>query len=420
MLVELSQPEQGACLADFGWRYVSPKAAEDRAVTCPESATYGCPDLWAPDLYGDFAGVCVHCGYHFPMAAAGQKSGPKDGQCKGCHNAAPDVISDWQSLTVDKRLHFRHAATQEKAENKCGACHLVYSEAAGKVVPVTKPEDVPGACVYCHAPTTTTVPGRKPETIRSLRLAVHGQCVTCHLDTAAKGPDVATGPVTCAGCHSPSGQEAIARHSRERVPADADLRIKRGQPDLTMYAFLTGPMLWLSFAICLIGCVWRVVAYVRGLDWQLDRVPYGYFRNLAVRGALRSIFHWLAPYASRSWRLNPIYTAAFFLFHIGLVIVPLFLYAHGVILLERFGIPWPALPAGLADGLTILAMGPMARKASRAAWENEENEAATKASAWEHRDRITARAIRPTTARVGWSSMPMGDLQEEKWGSSSG
>ena len=67
MLVELSQPEQGACLEDFGWRYVSPKAAEDKAVTCPESGTYGCPDLWAPDLYGDFAGVCVHCGHHFPM-----------------------------------------------------------------------------------------------------------------------------------------------------------------------------------------------------------------------------------------------------------------------------------------------------------------------------------------------------------------
>jgi acetyl-CoA carboxylase carboxyl transferase subunit beta len=67
MLVELSNPEEGACLADFGWCYVSPKAAEDKAVTCPESATYGCPDLWAPDLYGDFAGVCVHCGHHFPM-----------------------------------------------------------------------------------------------------------------------------------------------------------------------------------------------------------------------------------------------------------------------------------------------------------------------------------------------------------------
>ena len=67
MLTELSQPEQGACLEEFGWSYVSPKAAEDRAVTCPGAKTYGCPDLWAPDLYGDFAGVCVNCGHHFPM-----------------------------------------------------------------------------------------------------------------------------------------------------------------------------------------------------------------------------------------------------------------------------------------------------------------------------------------------------------------
>jgi len=67
MLTELSQPEQGACLEEFGWSYVSPKAVEDRAVTCPGAKTYGCPDLWAPDLYGDFAGVCVNCGHHFPM-----------------------------------------------------------------------------------------------------------------------------------------------------------------------------------------------------------------------------------------------------------------------------------------------------------------------------------------------------------------
>ena len=123
-----------------------------------------------------------------------------------------------------------------------------------------------------------------------------------------------------------------------------------------MYAFLTGPMLWLSFAIFFIGCAWRIVTYVKGLNWQLDRVPYGYFRELAIRGALRSIFHWLTPYGSRNWRLKPVYTAAFFLFHVGLVIVPLFLYAHGLVLAERFGIPWPALPAGLADMLTILAM----------------------------------------------------------------
>ncbi len=49
------------------WSYISSKAKEDRAVTCPNAAKYGCLDLWAPDLFGEFAGVCTHCGYHFPM-----------------------------------------------------------------------------------------------------------------------------------------------------------------------------------------------------------------------------------------------------------------------------------------------------------------------------------------------------------------
>ncbi len=49
------------------WRWVSAKANEDKAVTCPNSKTHGCLDLWAPDLYNEFAGVCTTCGHHFPM-----------------------------------------------------------------------------------------------------------------------------------------------------------------------------------------------------------------------------------------------------------------------------------------------------------------------------------------------------------------
>ncbi len=50
-----------------GWNWVSDKAAEDRAVSCPNAAQKGCMDLWAPDLYNEFAGVCINCGHHFPM-----------------------------------------------------------------------------------------------------------------------------------------------------------------------------------------------------------------------------------------------------------------------------------------------------------------------------------------------------------------
>ena len=49
------------------WNYLSPRYKIDRTLTCPNSATYGCLDLWGPDLFAEFAGVCSHCGYHFPM-----------------------------------------------------------------------------------------------------------------------------------------------------------------------------------------------------------------------------------------------------------------------------------------------------------------------------------------------------------------
>ena len=47
--------------------YTSPLANEDRTVTCPNAEKHGCKDLWIPDLYGEFAGVCETCGHHFPL-----------------------------------------------------------------------------------------------------------------------------------------------------------------------------------------------------------------------------------------------------------------------------------------------------------------------------------------------------------------
>ncbi len=47
--------------------YTSPLANEDRTISCPDADKYGCKDLWIPDLYGEFAGVCETCGHHFPL-----------------------------------------------------------------------------------------------------------------------------------------------------------------------------------------------------------------------------------------------------------------------------------------------------------------------------------------------------------------
>jgi acetyl-CoA carboxylase carboxyl transferase subunit beta len=66
-LTELSAWDDNQEHRGGNWIYVSAKARQDRAVTCPNATIHGCLDLWAPDLYGEFAGVCTNCGHHFPM-----------------------------------------------------------------------------------------------------------------------------------------------------------------------------------------------------------------------------------------------------------------------------------------------------------------------------------------------------------------
>ncbi|MGB2927743.1 MAG: hypothetical protein WBB70_02400, partial [Desulfobacterales bacterium] len=75
-----------------------------------------------------------------------------------------------------------------------------------------------------------------------------------------------------------------------------------------MYWFVTGPLLWLSFTIFVIGCIVRIIGYIRGLDWQADRVAYTAHFSYGIKGAIRSISFWLFPFGTRCWRNNPVFT----------------------------------------------------------------------------------------------------------------
>ena len=105
-----------------------------------------------------------------------------------------------------------------------------------------------------------------------------------------------------------------------------------------IYNFLTGPGLWLSIGICLIGLFVRGVMYVTGLNWQLDRVAYTAHPKAGIKGAVRSIIFWLLPFGTRSWRAQPLMTILFFIFHSGVIGVSLFLAAHQMILKEKMGV----------------------------------------------------------------------------------
>jgi nitrate reductase gamma subunit len=123
-----------------------------------------------------------------------------------------------------------------------------------------------------------------------------------------------------------------------------------------MYELVTGPLAWLAFSIFFIGLIVRVVRYIRGLDWKLDRVTYGVNTSYGIKGALRSIFFWLFPYGTHSWRNNPWFTFWVFLLHVGLLITPIFLLGHNILLKERWGISLWTLPEAVADIMTVIVI----------------------------------------------------------------
>lgn len=120
-----------------------------------------------------------------------------------------------------------------------------------------------------------------------------------------------------------------------------------------MYEFVTGPLAWLAFIVFFVGIVVKLVLYVRGLDWKLDRVTYSVNTSYGVRGALRSIGFWLMPYGTQSYRNNPGFTLALFVMHIGLILTPIFLLGHNILFEERWGASLPSLPEAAADVLTV-------------------------------------------------------------------
>ena len=104
-----------------------------------------------------------------------------------------------------------------------------------------------------------------------------------------------------------------------------------------MYNFLTGFMFWVSIATFFIGLSVRFVLYFRGLDWQMDRVAYKSYPLQGVKGALKSVLHWLVPFLTHGWRRKSFMTVAFFAFHVGATIVPFFLLAHNVFIRTKIG-----------------------------------------------------------------------------------
>ena len=110
-----------------------------------------------------------------------------------------------------------------------------------------------------------------------------------------------------------------------------------------------GPLFRLSFAILILGLarlilldVWGAYsAYRKAGDKE---IPW----KLLIRRGLE----WLIP-VKRVARNRPVYSIFSILFHVGLLIVPIFLFAHVQLWNQSVGIAWFTIPYEAAQWLTI-------------------------------------------------------------------
>ena len=115
-----------------------------------------------------------------------------------------------------------------------------------------------------------------------------------------------------------------------------------------MYDFSRGPLVWIAFGIFLIGSIYRIVSVIKLAKKDKVVLPY-----MTWKYGLRSILHWITPFGARNMRLRPAFTVMTYLFHLSLLLVPLFTLGHALLWQESWDIDWWALPNMLSKIMTF-------------------------------------------------------------------
>ncbi len=120
-----------------------------------------------------------------------------------------------------------------------------------------------------------------------------------------------------------------------------------------IYEFVSGPLVWVAFIVFIAGSLYRLIEMIRLVN-KKERFIYSY---MSWKYGFRSIIHWIIPFGSEGWKHNRALTVVTFLFHICLIITPIFLLSHIILLDESWNVSWCSLPDTVSDimGLVVIA-----------------------------------------------------------------
>lgn len=126
-----------------------------------------------------------------------------------------------------------------------------------------------------------------------------------------------------------------------------------------MYDLVRGPLVWVAFLVFIFGTAYQVYRFYRLSRpkgrYRL-RIPFGKPpKEPGADPAEPELTWWQQVQLSVAGK-NPVMIAVTTLFHLALVLTPLFVLGHNVLLDVAWEVSLPSLPEAVADGLTVLVI----------------------------------------------------------------
>ena len=119
---------------------------------------------------------------------------------------------------------------------------------------------------------------------------------------------------------------------------------------MDFFLFVEGPLLWIAFLTFFIGSILRAALFL-SVSRKRDKIIYQYF---SWKYVLATFGRWLLP-LNKDVAKNPVFTILGYMFHICLIVVPIWFSGHISLWEEsRFEWSWTSIPDGLADWMTLI------------------------------------------------------------------
>jgi len=118
-----------------------------------------------------------------------------------------------------------------------------------------------------------------------------------------------------------------------------------------MYEIVRGPLVWVGLIGFVGGCLYKIISMA-----LLAKKEKTVFPTMSGKFGMRSIMHWVVPFASTNTRKHPLFTMVSFAFHFCLLIAPLFVMGHAVLWQESWGISWWSMPPWAADAMSLVVV----------------------------------------------------------------